>query len=154
VGAPGEGRDGGDQSEEGCAGHAGRAGWRTGGARSGEHLLYCPCRNGPVQTIITETPASPSRPAPCVRAPSRPTQEPVSALAAPTRDRLPMQPTLPILLAALTLPAQAEKKPGPEAVEFFEKHVRPVLAEKCASCHGPKAQRGGLRLDGRAALLK
>src|SRR5262245_32512168 len=65
-----------------------------------------------------------------------------------------MQPTLPILLATLALPAQAEKKPGPEAVEFFEKHVRPVLAEKCAACHGQKVQRGGLRLDGRAELLK
>jgi hypothetical protein len=36
----------------------------------------------------------------------------------------------------------------------FEKHVRPVLVEQCFSCHGPKKQMGGLRLDSRAALLK
>jgi hypothetical protein len=38
-------------------------------------------------------------------------------------------------------------------VEFFEKHVRPLLAERCQSCHGPKLQRGGLRLDSRQAIL-
>jgi mono/diheme cytochrome c family protein len=40
------------------------------------------------------------------------------------------------------------------AAEFFETRVRPVLAESCVSCHGPDKQRGGLRLDSRAALLK
>ncbi len=44
--------------------------------------------------------------------------------------------------------------PDPQAVEFFEKRVRPVLVEKCQSCHGPKKQQGGLRLDSKAALLK
>src|SRR5579871_227503 len=38
--------------------------------------------------------------------------------------------------------------------EFFERRVRPVLAEHCFSCHGPKKQQAGLRLDSRAALLK
>jgi hypothetical protein len=42
----------------------------------------------------------------------------------------------------------------PQAIEFFEKRVRPVLAEKCQSCHGAKRQQAGLRLDSRAALLK
>ncbi len=37
--------------------------------------------------------------------------------------------------------------------EFFEKHVRPVLAERCFKCHGPEKQEGGLRVDSRAALL-
>jgi hypothetical protein len=41
-----------------------------------------------------------------------------------------------------------------EALEFFEKHVRPVLIEKCQGCHGPKKQQAGLRLDSRSALLK
>ena len=49
-------------------------------------------------------------------------------------------------------------QPPPRSVrrpfEFFEKHVRPVLVSKCQSCHGPKRQQGGLRLDSRAALLK
>ncbi|MBN9690176.1 MAG: PSD1 domain-containing protein [Verrucomicrobia bacterium] len=42
----------------------------------------------------------------------------------------------------------------PEA-EFFERRIRPVLAEQCFECHSAesKAVKGGLRLDGRAALL-
>jgi hypothetical protein len=39
-------------------------------------------------------------------------------------------------------------------LEHFEKQVRPVLIERCQSCHGAEKQRGGLRLDSRAALLK
>jgi hypothetical protein len=57
------------------------------------------------------------------------------------------------LLAAGPASAAADK-PGPQAVEFFEKNVRPVLAASCYKCHGPKRQEGGLRLDSRAALLK
>ncbi|MBM3982249.1 MAG: DUF1553 domain-containing protein [Planctomycetes bacterium] len=41
----------------------------------------------------------------------------------------------------------------PDAVAHFEKKVRPVLVEKCVSCHGPEKQKGGLRVDSRAALL-
>ncbi len=44
--------------------------------------------------------------------------------------------------------------PGPEAVEFFEARIRPVLVEKCLGCHGPKKQSSGLRLDSREAVLK
>lgn len=40
-----------------------------------------------------------------------------------------------------------------QATEHFEKHVRPVLVEKCVSCHGPKKQESGLRLDSRAGAL-
>jgi mono/diheme cytochrome c family protein len=45
-------------------------------------------------------------------------------------------------------------KPGAEAVEFFENKVRPILIANCQSCHGPKKQQGGLRLDGQPAVLK
>ena len=38
--------------------------------------------------------------------------------------------------------------------EFFERSVRPVLAAHCISCHGARQQKGGLRLDSRAALLR
>ena len=40
--------------------------------------------------------------------------------------------------------------------EYFEKHVRPVLAEKCYACHGAGAANlfAGLRLDSRAGLLR
>ena len=41
----------------------------------------------------------------------------------------------------------------PDINAFFEKKVRPVLVEKCISCHGPKKQAGELRLDSRAAIL-
>ncbi|MBY0228975.1 MAG: PSD1 and planctomycete cytochrome C domain-containing protein, partial [Gemmataceae bacterium] len=36
----------------------------------------------------------------------------------------------------------------------FEKRVRPLLAEHCHACHGPKKAMAGLRLDTRAGLLK
>lgn len=42
---------------------------------------------------------------------------------------------------------------NPQAVQLFEAKVRPVLIEGCFPCHGPKKQRGGLRLDSRAGLL-
>jgi mono/diheme cytochrome c family protein len=42
----------------------------------------------------------------------------------------------------------------PEETEFFEKRVRPVLAEQCYSCHGEKKTKADLRLDSRAAILK
>jgi hypothetical protein len=46
----------------------------------------------------------------------------------------------------------ADVKPTAEGIEFFEKKVRPLLAEKCYSCHGPKKQSAGLRLDSAAGL--
>ena len=41
-------------------------------------------------------------------------------------------------------------------VEFFEKLVRPLLAEKCYSCHSAKASNlfAGLRVDSKATLLR
>lgn len=40
-------------------------------------------------------------------------------------------------------------------VEFFEKRIRPVLAERCYRCHNSTdAARGGLALDHRTGLLK
>ena len=39
------------------------------------------------------------------------------------------------------------------AADDFESAVRPLLAEHCLRCHGPDRQRGGLRLDSRAAAL-
>jgi len=41
-----------------------------------------------------------------------------------------------------------------DTAEFFEKRVRPVLAENCFSCHGEELQMAGLRLDSRQAILK
>ncbi|HEV7222736.1 MAG TPA: DUF1549 domain-containing protein, partial [Pirellulales bacterium] len=49
-------------------------------------------------------------------------------------------------------PAAAARPPA-EALEFFEKRVRPLLVSQCQKCHGAKQQKGGLRLDSRAAAL-
>ena len=47
---------------------------------------------------------------------------------------------------AACVPARAD--------DAFEAEVRPVLIEHCQSCHGPEKQKGGLRLDARAALVE
>jgi hypothetical protein len=52
----------------------------------------------------------------------------------------------------------AEKPSGkvdstPEARDFFESRVRPILADSCFKCHGPAKQSSGLRLDSREAML-
>src|SRR5437016_4534491 len=41
-----------------------------------------------------------------------------------------------------------------ELEEFFEQKVRPILVERCLSCHGSKKQKSGLRLDSREAVLR
>jgi hypothetical protein len=55
----------------------------------------------------------------------------------------------------LVLLAQAGPD-DPEGIALFESKVRPVLVEKCHSCHGPKAEKlkGGLRIDLRENLIK
>ena len=45
--------------------------------------------------------------------------------------------------------------PSAQQVEFFEKQIRPILAERCYECHSAeKKQKGGLSLDTRDAVLK
>lgn len=47
--------------------------------------------------------------------------------------------------------ARAEEDAGPDI--DFARDIRPIFAEHCLRCHGPKRQEGGLRLDvARAAL--
>ena len=41
-----------------------------------------------------------------------------------------------------------------EDMRFFENKVRPLLAEKCWSCHGEEKQKGSLRLDSLGAMLQ
>src|SRR5262245_33696970 len=41
-----------------------------------------------------------------------------------------------------------------QAIEFFEARVRPILAGNCFTCHGPKKQKSGLRLDSASSLRK
>jgi hypothetical protein len=42
----------------------------------------------------------------------------------------------------------------PDQIEFFEKNVRPVLAERCYECHDAQKHQNGLRLDSRAAVVR
>jgi hypothetical protein len=42
----------------------------------------------------------------------------------------------------------------PDQIEFFEKYVRPVLAENCYDCHAGHKHENGLRVDLRSALMK
>ena len=75
------------------------------------------------------------------------------------KNLLRMMGVCGLLLGVLTAgtaqsPAQTAPATAPEALAFFEKSIRPVLAEKCLSCHGEKSQSAGLRLDSRAGLLK
>jgi len=64
-----------------------------------------------------------------------------------------------MLLAWIALPSsaaeQAKAPSGEASAEFFEKQVRPLLAESCYSCHsaGAKEIKGGLRLDSRERIL-
>ena len=52
------------------------------------------------------------------------------------------------LILALPLAAVASAAP-PAEVEFFERKIRPILAEHCYQCHSEKQVKGGLRLDSR-----
>ena len=48
----------------------------------------------------------------------------------------------------------AAAQPSPQDLEFFEKEVRPILAENCFECHGPDKQRSDLRLDHISLVLQ
>ena len=48
----------------------------------------------------------------------------------------------------------AETTFPPDQIEFFEKEVRPVLAERCYECHGAHKHQNGLRLDSREAVVR
>jgi mono/diheme cytochrome c family protein len=58
---------------------------------------------------------------------------------------------LALVVYARATAAQAQA-PAPTPAEFFEKNVRPVLADRCLSCHSDGAM-GGLRLDSRQGVL-
>ena len=62
--------------------------------------------------------------------------------------------TAPLPAEGEALPPTASAGPTPEAIEFFEARVRPVLVENCLECHGEKRQKGGLRLDSKEGALR
>jgi hypothetical protein len=65
--------------------------------------------------------------------------------------------TIPLvaLAALLLMPclSHAQAQTAAASPDFFEMKVRPILAERCYSCHASTAM-GGLRLDSRDGMLK
>lgn len=63
---------------------------------------------------------------------------------------------LPAIALAIVAIAFPESLPAAEmrGEAFFEANIRPLLIERCAECHGEKKQKGGLRLDSKAAWQK
>ena len=66
-----------------------------------------------------------------------------------------MPQALVTLFACAATLAAGQTPPAPADVAFFEAKVRPLLVERCHSCHSTKAkkQRGGLLLDSRPSIL-
>jgi hypothetical protein len=60
------------------------------------------------------------------------------------RVRVGLGAFLGVLVLSLTGPVRA----GEADERFFETKIRPLLAEHCWKCHGPRKQEGGVRLDG------
>ena len=69
-------------------------------------------------------------------------------------------PRLSLLLALgcahFAFAAETAPEPTKAGLEFFEKNVRPILAEHCYKCHSiaEKTSKGGLILDSRDGMLK
>ena len=61
---------------------------------------------------------------------------------------------LPLLLLTALLLVSRSVAAASEGEAFFEKEVRPLLAEHCGKCHGATKQWGELRLDSAEALKK
>src|SRR5436190_17128062 len=60
-----------------------------------------------------------------------------------------------VALALLaSTPVLAQPAPRGDAIEFFEKKIRPILASNCYNCHSANTNsKGGLRVDDRNGLL-
>ncbi len=54
----------------------------------------------------------------------------------------------------ITLPSALLRADDRAAIDFFEKSIRPLIAEKCQSCHGAAKAKAGLRLTDRESLMK
>jgi hypothetical protein len=66
-----------------------------------------------------------------------------------------MKPATFVVLLTVML-AQAQNPPASLPVQAqvdFVRDVRPLLAERCFSCHGPGEQMAGLRLDQKESEL-
>src|SRR5688572_19709621 len=60
-----------------------------------------------------------------------------------------------VLLACVSGGIAFAEPPTAQQTEFFEKHVRPILNDRCYECHSAqKKTKGGLTLDTREGTLK
>jgi ankyrin repeat protein len=59
-----------------------------------------------------------------------------------------------VLGVCLSLAAEPKLPPAAQIKVDFEKHVQPLLAQKCHSCHGEDVQQSGLRLDKRQNAMR
>jgi hypothetical protein len=61
-----------------------------------------------------------------------------------------------LILALMPLGALRAQDADPDGIEFFEKKIRPVLVDRCYSCHSAEAQKlkGNLYVDTRDGLLR
>ena len=48
---------------------------------------------------------------------------------------------LALVVAGLAVTLGADAPADPARLEFFESKVRPILAENCLGCHGPRSRR-------------
>jgi hypothetical protein len=77
------------------------------------------------------------------------------ALGAEPSQPEPSQPAATSAAPAIAA-VGAEGSPassGPEAIEFFERKVRPLLAQRCLECHSGDHAKGSLRLDSKAGVM-
>ena len=93
----------------------------------------------------TPAPAVPGTPAPSAT-PSTP----------PPARRRPMASPAPTAPTATPQPGTANQPLAAEGVAFFEKNIRPVLADTCYGCHSADAEKikGGLVLDTREGIRR
>ena len=71
-------------------------------------------------------------------------------------SRIPHSPgiLIPIVWGLLCFSGAVQSAPPEsDSAEFFEKEVRPLLAERCFKCHGGAKTKAGLRLTSRATIL-
>ncbi|MFN0101467.1 MAG: ankyrin repeat domain-containing protein [Bryobacteraceae bacterium] len=65
-----------------------------------------------------------------------------------------MRLTLFLFAICVPLAAQPALPPAASIKIDYEKHVKPILAQKCHSCHGEDVQQSGLRLDKRQNAMR
>jgi len=65
-----------------------------------------------------------------------------------------MRPTLLLAVILLPLAAQTDFPPAATVKIDYERDVKPILSQKCHSCHGEDVQQSGLRLDKRQNAMR